>query len=207
MWDVKLSMQTAVESILNKARPKVLALLRTRGIYNHADMLGQYKTHIWSYVEYHNGIIMHAAPSVVRRLDDMQHSFLREMNLLPESAFLDYNFAPSCLRRDIGILGFLHKRILGHCHTALMQFLPPATTDVPWHDKQLDTRSSDRVFRRSLYNKSLFHMIGVYNRLPQEVVDVDNVSGFQRCLTDMARRKCARGALNWQYIFRTSLAY
>ena len=136
----------------------------------------------------------------------MQHSFLRAMHLLPESAFLDY-FAPSCLRRDIGILGFLHKRVLGHCHTALMQFLPRAPTCVPWHDKQLDTRSSDCVFRRSLYNKSLFHMIGVYNRLPQELVDVDNVSGFQRCLTDMARRKCVREALNWQCILRISLVY
>ena len=136
-------MQIAVESILKKARPKVMALLRTRGLYNHADMLGQYKTHIWSYVEYHNGIIMHAAPSVVKRLDDMQHSFLREMHLLPESAFLDYNFAPSCLRRDIDILGFLHKRILGHCHAVLTHFLSRNPIRASWHNKQLDSRSSE----------------------------------------------------------------
>ena len=50
MWDVKLSMQTAVESVLNKIRSKVSALLRTRDLYSHAEMLHQYKTHIWSYV-------------------------------------------------------------------------------------------------------------------------------------------------------------
>ena len=31
-------------------------------------------------------------------------------------------------------------------------------------------------------------MIGTYNRLSQEVVVIDNVNGFQRCLTNMARR-------------------
>ena len=139
--------------------------------------------------------------------DDMQRNFLQEILLLPENAFLDYNFAPSSLRRDIGILGFLHKRILGQCHTALMQLLPRKPTCAPWHDKQLDTHVTQCVFRRSLYERSLFHMIGVYNRLPQEVVAIDNVSGFQRCLTNMARRKCANGAVDWQCIFHRSLAY
>ena len=207
IWDAQLNMQTAVETILKKARPKVSALLRTRGLYDHANMLGQYKTHIWSYIEHHNGVIMHAAPSAVKRLDDMQGNFLKELHLLPESAFLDYNFAPSCLRRDIGILGFLHKRVLGECHAALMDFLPRRPTCAPWHDKQLDSRTSEFLHRRSLYNKSLFNKIGIYNRLPQEVVDINNVSGFQRCLTDMARRKCAARACGWQHIFHTSLAY
>ena len=38
--------------------------------------------------------------------------------------FLDYNFAPPCLRRDIGLLGFVHKRVLGQCHPAIKYFLP-----------------------------------------------------------------------------------
>ena len=44
--DVKLSMSPAVQDVLDRARPKVKSLLRTRGMYNHTQMLDQYKTHI-----------------------------------------------------------------------------------------------------------------------------------------------------------------
>ena len=63
MIDVKLTMHTAVTSIMKKAAPKKKALLRTRGLYTAADMLRQYKTHLWSYIEYPTGVVRMAAPS------------------------------------------------------------------------------------------------------------------------------------------------
>ena len=121
--DAKLTMSPAVDQLVARVRPKVKALLRTRGMYSHADMMMQYKTHIWGLIEYHNGAIFHACETVLAKLDRVQTSFLEQIHSNDETGFLYYNFAPPVLRRDIGILGFLHKLVLGIGHPALAQFL------------------------------------------------------------------------------------
>ena len=205
--DVHLSMSPAVQDILDRARPEVKALLRTRGMYNHMQMIDQYKTHIWNLIEYHNGVIQHACASQLQRIDSMQRGYVHELHLTEQSAFIHYNFAPPSLRRDIGLLGFLHKRILEQCHETIIGFFPRKPHTSPWHDKQLESYSSMCMYRWGLYERSIFHMVHVYNRLPQDVVNIDSISGFQACLTSMAKRRCNAGAANWRQTFRTSLAY
>ena len=58
-----------------------------------------------------------------------------------------------------------------------------------------------------MFSRSIFQMVLVYNRLPQDVVNIDSVSGFQACLTAMAKRRCEADAVNWRQTFHTSLAY
>ena len=205
--DVKLSMSPVVQDILDRARPKIKSLLRTRGMYNHIQMFDQYKTHVWNLIEYHNGVLLHACASQLQRIDSMQRGYVQELHLTEESALIHYNFAPPCLRRDIGQLGFLHKRILGQCHEAIMAFFPRKPHVCPWHDKQIESYLSMCTGRRALYERSIFQMVHVYNRLPQEVIDIDNISGFQACLTSMAKRRCIAGTSNWRQTFRTCLAY
>ena len=135
------------------------------------------------------------------RLDKLQQSFVAELKLTAEMAFLDYNFAPSELRRDIGLLGFLHKRILNECHPGVIALLPMATHDSHYHSKQIDSQLEKCIARHVLWNRSLFGMIHVYNRLPQEVVDLPSVSVFQTELTRMARTRCWRGDANWKRAF------
>ena len=43
-------MQPAIDAIIAHVRPKINALLRTRGFYDHANMFAQYKTHIWGHI-------------------------------------------------------------------------------------------------------------------------------------------------------------
>ena len=95
LFDVRLSMDTAVEQILNRIRPKIKALLRTRCFYSAADMLNQFKTHIWRLVEYQNGVICHASASVLARLERIQASFVRDLGLTEEMTFLEFNFGSS----------------------------------------------------------------------------------------------------------------
>ena len=109
--DCYLRMNAAVDHIVSWARPKIKALLRTRGTYDQKTMLQQYKTHIWGGTEYANGAILHACDTVLARIDRLQQSFLDDMHLTSEVAFLDHNFATPTLRRDIGILGFIHNRV------------------------------------------------------------------------------------------------
>ena len=64
-------------------------------------------------MEYHSGAIFHASDTLLERLDSAQRGFLQEIGMSPEIAFVEHNFAPPRLRRNIGMLGFLHKRVLG----------------------------------------------------------------------------------------------
>ena len=71
----------------------------------------------------------------------MQRGFLRELGLSDTETFINHNFAPPTLRRDIILLGFLHKRVLECCHPALLQALPFATSaagTLRYHDKMLE---------------------------------------------------------------------
>ena len=111
--DAALRMHDAVHQIVARARPKIRAILRLRAHYSVADMLMQYKTHIWGFTEYANGCITHAAPSLLDAVDRMQRSFLYELNMDEEIVFLEFNFGPPGFRRDIGMLGLIHKRVLG----------------------------------------------------------------------------------------------
>ena len=109
-------MEHAIDQVLSRIRPKIKALLRTRCYYSTGDMVNQFKIHIWGLIEYQNGALCHACASSLARLDQAQASFVREFGLTEEMAFLDINFAPLCLRRDIRILGFIHKRVISECH-------------------------------------------------------------------------------------------
>ena len=131
-------MDEAIDHIISVARPKVNALLRTRGLYSQSQMFVQYKTHIWGFTEYQNGAILHACVSSLAKLDRLQSSFVHALNMTEEVAFLDHNFAPPTLRRDIGILGFLHKRVLNQCHPSVARLFPLLGSCPPYHNKQLD---------------------------------------------------------------------
>ena len=202
-FDVKLNMQSNIDKLITTMRPKIKALLRTKGIYDTQSMLQQYKTHIWGYAEYHSGAVFHACNTVLSKLDHLQSHFLDEMHLTSQVAFLDYNMAPTILRRDIGILGFIHKRTLGQCHPGVEQLLPYRVGGGVNHNKHLDMRNEMIQYRRELYNRSLFALVAVYNMLPQFLVDATSIKSFQRSLTRYARRRCADNDPEWPLSYRS----
>ena len=111
--DMKLTMEPAVDQITCEVRPKIKALLRSRPFYSLEDMVTQFKTHIWGKIEYHHGATLHACDNAIARIEFLQSNFVRDLRITREMAFLDHNLAPLSLRRDIGLLGFIHKRVLG----------------------------------------------------------------------------------------------
>ena len=167
-------------------------------------MIQQFKTHIWGYIEYHTSALYHATDTVLHRLDRLQKHFLEEIDITEQVAFLDYNFAPLGLRRDIGVLGFLHKRVLNECHPAVREFLLLDEPANAWHDKQIYTYMERCTTRHALYERSLFGAINVYNRLMPYLVDLPTVSKFQRELTWLAKLRCQRGDSDWKYAFKST---
>jgi len=194
-------MEEAINAILSKARPKMRVLLRTRGHYSVADMFLQYKTHVLGLLESSTGGIYHATDSALAPLDRLQRVFVSNMNMNEESAFVNFNLAPLCLRRDIAMLGFLHKCNLPNAHEDLLFLFPrrAATPHGP-HNKQLWNKmifDSNCTFQPELRRRSIFTLVHVYNALPQSIVNCDSISDFQSALTDVARKKLFLHHSNW----------
>jgi len=204
--DHKLIMDVGIEKILSQARPKIRAILRTKPHYNVAELITQFKTHIWGIMETHNGGIFHASNHLVDRFDASQRHFLENLGIDERYAFLEHNFAPPSLRRNIGVLGLLHKRVLGLSHP-IFQKLLPFHADVfgslrqGEHTRQLYGHVLIVQAQHSLHARSIFGMVYVYNRLPQELVDCATIASFQSGLTHMARTRCQNGDPDWSKAF------
>ena len=191
-------MQKDVDQLVSRLRPKIKSMLRVKGTYGMSDMILQYKTHIWGHVEHHCGVLLHASNTVLNKLDTLQSRFLRDLDISPEAAFLDYNFAPTMLRRDLGILGFIHKRILDQCHIGVALLLPRRERPTNLHhDKQISIPRP--THRLQLFNKSLFALVQAYNMLPQWIVNATSVPQFQKHITILVRRRCAALDDEWPF--------
>ena len=206
MIDLDLRMHSAIDQLLAKIRPKSTAILRTRAYYSIDDLITQYKTHIWGLVEIHTGGYFHAASFLLQKVAQVQTSFLNKLGVSEKDAFLTNNFAPTELRRNIGILGLLHKRVLGLCHRSFDRLLPWRSerfhTERGFgHSKQLYGHRLETKFQSALFFRSIFAMVDVYNNLPQSVVDAPNVKVFQKLLTDMARERCRVDRPQWPLSF------
>jgi hypothetical protein len=204
--DLDLRMHSAVDQLLSQIRPKSTAILRTQAYYSTAELIMQYKTHIWSLTEFNCGAYFHAATTLREKIDQVQRHFLDKLQVSVEKAFLDFNFAPTKLRRNIAILGLLHKRVLGLCHPSYDKLLPWysqhfSSPRAVGHNKQLYGHWLEATQHRTLFRNSIFGMIDIYNNLPQYVVDAQSVSAFQGLLTKMAKTRCQRNDVDWESSF------
>ncbi len=161
------------------------------------NRIQQYKAHVLSLLEQSAGAIYHAADSHLDVLDSLQRRFLREIGLSENNAFLKHNLAPLRLRRDIAVLGLLHRIQLGEAHDDFSRLFEKAT-----HPTTTTTRHSKRrhgkQFRETwgntdYYNRSIFSSVRAYNILPEYVVNTTDVQSFQSLLTKDARFACRIG--------------
>ena len=147
--------------------------------------------HAW--VEYQFGAMVHASESTLDKVERLQRSFVSGLRITEEMAFIDHNFGPLCLRRDIGSPGFLHKRVLGQCHEAIKKLLPFKEDPSHFHDRQLETSMTHVTCRQDMYFRSIFGLVHVYNRLPQHLVNASSVKPFKSILTKLPRQRCISG--------------
>ena len=150
VFDPKLRMHRAVQKVVGKARPKLHALLKTRRYYSTRDMVLQYKTHLLCVLEACTPAVYHASDTVLEPLDQVQASFLRELDLSAEEAFLQHNLAPLALRRDVAMLGLLHKCNLGLAHTLLKALFPaaPAQLEPTYNTRSVGKRHNKQLLER-----------------------------------------------------------
>ena len=140
-------------------------LLRTRRYYADADMIGQFKTHILCLLEMHNGAIFHACDAILHKLDRVQSSFIRELGLIDDAAFLEHNLDPLPLRKNIAILSLIHRATLNEVPPVLKKMFGAVRIN------RLQVRNNyDRQIRNnneyvSICKIVLFHCYKTYSNI------------------------------------------
>ena len=100
--------------------------------------------------------------------------------------------APPSIRRRVGLLDFIHKRVLRAYQPAVLSLLPmrEAQERAAWmHDKAIRVSSAGVICNWQLFYRSTYGIAGTYNRLSTEVVGCVSVSAFQSLLTRQIKAK------------------
>ena len=71
----------------------------------------------------------------------------------------------------------------------------------PLHNRQLYTAATH--YSTDVFQRSLFGLVHLYNRLPQHMVDTNSVKLFQRKLQWGLRKWAEGGASDWQHLYST----
>ena len=194
LFDAQLLMHTAARHVATEAGWRLQQLLKGRRFFTTPELMHLYKAQVLSFVESSTPGLYHAAPTVLDRVDRVQRRLLRELGLSELAALLDFRLAPLPSRRDMSMLGVLHKVTLGLAPPQLAAFFPPLDRQTnlfdkqrlrnwrPPHDKQLYTDCG--ITATDVMRRSLFGLVHTYNLLPQCVVDQKTVKGFQRSLQE-----------------------
>jgi hypothetical protein len=163
-----------------------------------------------SFIEFRTPAIYHACYIHLNRLDALQRSFVHEQGLSEEEALIHFSLAPLRLRRDIALLGLIHRTVLGQGPSqfkalfvldtnASVRCSPQTRLQARRHSKQLLERRDTDVLEIS--RRSCFGLISVCNLLPRAIVDAISVQSFQACLQALAKKRIAEGARDWQCTF------
>ena len=131
---------------------------------------------------------------------------MRQLDVSDEEALLHYNLAPLCARRDLAMLGLIHRAVLGQGPPLFRKYFR-LSSDVPMrvtraslsrHSKQLvDICSGDCL---EILRRSAFGLVRIYNELPAKAVDASSVKVFQRTLQEALEEAASMSAAGWPLI-------
>ena len=176
-------MQNELHHLVGKVRWKNQSILRCQRFFGIYDLINVYKSQVLSYIEYRTPGVYHACNSHLDRLDATQTRFLKELGVSETEALMNFGLAPLRLRRDIAMLGVIHRSVLGKGPAHFRTFFVRAADTEPhrmtrqWthrHNKQLvDDARAGRFLE--VIRRSALGLVAIYNMLPQAMVDEESV--------------------------------
>ena len=126
---------------------------------------------------------------------------------MEEDAFLNFKLAPLRLRRDIAMLGLLHKVVIGDAHAEFSKHfsltLQPRASRTRLQNMRHLYQLADRRNGQQLlqWDRSLFGLIPIYNGLREDIVMCRSVREFQGALQAHAIFKMKEGLSNWSKMY------
>ena len=199
VFDSDLSMQTLFLQLRTTCKWKIARIRCTKAFHTRRDQLHLFQAKIWSYLEYRTSVIYHCNYELLGDLDALQTNFLCSLRITREVAALQYNFLPLNTRRDIAMLGLLHRAKLGSGPSHFGKFFK----------RQGDTRWLQNPFCNPPYSfgpynrvlpivkHSALGLIPVYNSLESATLDLRSVSEFQTALTEYIKSQIRIGLRTW----------
>ena len=160
-----------------------------------AGILNLYKANVFSHAECRTAAIYLSCVSSLKVVDKIQREFLNEFGVDEFTAFMSFNLAPLSLRRDIAMLGLIHRTVLGEGPVHFQRFFYVTSSTTRRSERHRRHNRQLYEYRHGKYldivGRSALGAASVYNLLPQEIVDAENVKLFQRSLQDLARHAAA----------------
>jgi hypothetical protein len=199
-FDCGLQMSDAVHGAVTEAGWKLKTLLRTSKFYNDSELVLLYKSHLLSAIEYKTPSIYHARRVDLVRLDSVQQKFLRETGVDELTALRQFSLAPLSTRRDIAMLGMIHRTVLRKGPPHFREHFKPEGLvrpgEVRRHRRHLvDPR--DEWTGRSVA-RSVLGLVAVYNLLPDVIAKINSISAFQSALQKLVLDGANHGVADWQ---------
>ena len=205
-FDHALSMRDAVCELVSEASWKAASLLRSARFFTDGELVNMYKSQLLSYLEYRTPAIYHACDSTLAPLDKFQDRYLKELGISAEDAIMHFNLAPLPCRRDMAMLGLLHRTVLGKGPYHFRKFFQLSGAERRGtrsgsvrHNRQL-VDIKDRHFLE-IERRSALGLIWVYNRLPADIARHDTVKEFQRSLQQLLKSRLISGCEDWKATF------
>ena len=196
-------MQDAVYDCIVACNWKLTSLLRSRRFFCDAELVLFFKSHLLSFIEYRTAGIFHASVSVLAPLDRILTRFLKDINVSAVNALMHFNLAPLKTRRDIAILGIIHRAVLKlgppQLHSFFMSQANRPRFTRHWHRHILEDPCN--IARPDFFTRSIFGSIAIYNLLPDFVVATQSVQSFQSKLQSILKFLVQSGYDHWDDCF------
>ena len=158
-----------------------------------------FKAHVLSFIEYRTIAIAHASPILLEAVDDILTRLLVRLGISHEEALMHFNLAPLDIRRDIAQLGLIHRSVLGKGPSHFKELFP-RIQPINGHFRSIYNRAHG--CNAGYIKNSIFNLIGCYNRLPFEIIAVDDVSIFQGELQNLVRNAVNTHNPRWRTFFK-----
>lgn len=212
-FDCRLIMCDAIVDLVTEMLWRARSILRAQRYNTVTEMMNLYKAKVLSYTEYRTAAIYiyiyiyHSNVSSLEAVDQVQRSFLKDIGVSELSAFMFFNLAPLRLRRDTAMLGLIHRTVLGISPQHFQRFFfaescsDRRTKRCKRHHRQLYEYRQGQYL--DMVGRSALGLTSVYNLLPREIVEVNDVKMFQRLLQDLARDCASRNVPDWQHMLST----
>jgi hypothetical protein len=188
-FDTKLNMGCQIDETIRKASFQLLPLTRLASVVPADVLFRLYKSYILPILEYPTPAIQHACRTSLSRIDTFQDKFARSIGLSKVDMWTRHRLAPPSTRRQVALMGLLHKIRLGYAAPALSFLAPSAVSNTlrrTRHTPQQHLRAvgdSYSALELEMYRRSWWGSIIMnYNSLPPQIVAENSVKGFQRLL-------------------------
>lgn len=213
-FDTGLTMEDAVRDTVTAVSWKLRTLQRSARFHTDRELVNLYKGRVLSFLEYRTAAVYHATCTVLGPLDRLQENFLRNAGVTQLEALMVFNLAPLAARRDMAMLGLIHRTVLGKGPEQFKEFFYPAEnrhtalTRLEQRRKKHGAQLQDprRHSHLNVVRRSALGLVAVYNLLPASVVQQKSVKEFQSALRELLQERATANCDDWPLTFSPRVA-